>query len=142
MERTKYDPRERRDAGFRRVKVWVQRVRNRRAVLIAYWEAENIERVVREMAESQDPFDVWSRDGGCCSSTASICRKGLLGTLQRRFLTGKQISLPERLGRSLELASCDLMLRLPLLRNYRQGTGAQQAMTKGRPGAWKRRQTS
>lgn len=53
----------RRRMGFRRAKVWVQRVRNRRAVLIAYWEAEDIERVVREMAESKEPFDVWFREG-------------------------------------------------------------------------------
>ena len=37
--------------------------RRRWDVLIAYWEAEDIERVVREMAESQDLFDVWFREG-------------------------------------------------------------------------------
>ena len=61
--RAKEHDESRRRMGFRRVKVWVQRVRNRRAVLIAYWEAEDIERSVREMAESQEPFDVWFREG-------------------------------------------------------------------------------
>jgi hypothetical protein len=61
--RAKEHDESRRRMGFRSVKVWVQRVRNKRAVLIAYWEAEDIERVVREMAESQEPFDVWFREG-------------------------------------------------------------------------------
>ena len=56
--------RSRRRMGARKVKVWIQHIGvGSRAVLIAYWEVEDTERLVRELAESQDPFDVWFREG-------------------------------------------------------------------------------
>lgn len=55
----------RRRMGALEVKVFVQPIEaaGNRAVLIAYWKVENVDRVVRELAESQEPFDVWFREG-------------------------------------------------------------------------------
>lgn len=54
----------RRRMGAHRVKVFIQPIgASGRAVLIAYWEVEDSKRVARELAESQEPFDVWFREG-------------------------------------------------------------------------------
>ncbi len=54
----------RRRMNARKVKVWIQHIGgSNRAVLIAYWQVEDTQRVVRELAESQEPFDVWFREG-------------------------------------------------------------------------------
>lgn len=54
----------RRRMGAHEVKVFIQPIgAGERAVLIAYWKVEDTERVVRELAQSQEPFDVWFREG-------------------------------------------------------------------------------
>lgn len=53
------EPRER--LGITRVKVWAQRIAMGQA-LIVYWEAEDPQRTLRKIADSQDRFSEWLRE--------------------------------------------------------------------------------
>ena len=71
----------RRRMGALEVKVFIQPIgaTGNRAVLIAYWKVEDTARVVRELAESQEPFDVWFREGVLEYHNVDLARGPLRG---------------------------------------------------------------
>lgn len=79
----------RRRMGAQEVKVFIQTIgEGERAVLIAYWKVEDTKRVVRELAESQEPFDVWFREEVLKNHDIDLSQ-GTLRAPQRRLSTGE-----------------------------------------------------